>query len=190
MITSTDNRSSLRLQRGWTLLEMMIASGAASIVLLALFTSYSMTTRGFVSTGNYFDMEQSARQTLEFLGRDARQATGLTAFASTDISMGIPTNFNANGTISGAKTVRYYQGTGADSNKLFRVDCGATSIVAYDVSSVQFIEYDRNLVSSGISPSDCKLLQVNVTLRKYTINNPNTEQILSARVVMRNKLLP
>jgi hypothetical protein len=34
------------------------------------------------------------------------------------------------------------------------------------------------------------LVQVDLTLRKYTIDNPNTEQILSARVVLRNKLLP
>jgi hypothetical protein len=70
------------------------------------------------------------------------------------------------------------------------VDGAETNAIANNVAVLTFIEYDRNLVTNGISPSDCKLLQVDLTLRKYTISNPNTEQILSARVVLRNKLMP
>jgi len=62
--------------------------------------------------------------------------------------------------------------------------------MADNVVTLQFIEYDRNLITNGINPSDCKLLQIDLTLRKFTIDNPNTEQILSARIVLRNKLLP
>lgn len=191
MITSIEARPGQRNgQQGFTLMEMMVVSALGSIVLAAFLMSYSMTTRGFTAAGNYSDLERDARITLDFLTRDARMATGLVSFASTDISLGIPTNFNSSGSITGAKTVRYYRGNGSLSNKLLRVDGGITNTMADNVVSLRFIQYDRNLVTNGINPSDCKLLQVDLTLRKFTIDNPNTEQILSARIVLRNKLLP
>jgi hypothetical protein len=168
----------------------MVAAAAASIVTVALLTSYSMTTRGFVAAGNYSDLERDARVTLDNLCRDARQATGLTAYAAADISMAVATNFAADGTVTGSKIVRYYLGTGSTSNTLYRADAGVSQPIAENVSALRFIEYDRNLATNGILPSDCKLLQVDITLRKYTLENANTEQILSARVVLRNKVLP
>lgn len=191
MTTSTERPKPLcRSRQGFTLMEMMMALAAGGVLLVAVMASYSMASRGFVSAGNYFDLEQDARITLEKLARDARQATGLTAYAPSDISLAVATNFSASGTVTGTKIVRYYQGLGANSNYLYRVDGASTNTIASNVTSLQFIEYDRNLVTNGIQPSDCKLLQVDITLRKYTLENPNTEQILSARIVLRNKLLP
>lgn len=171
-------------------MEMMVALAASTIVIGALLTSYSMATRGFMSAGNYYDLEQDARVTLEKLARDVRQATGLTSYAASDITLAVATNFSSSGTCTGSKNVRYYKGSGSSSNKLYRLESGTTNVVADNVSTLQFIEYDRNMVTNGIQPSDCKLLQVDITLKKYTIDNPNTEQILSARIVLRNKLLP
>jgi prepilin-type N-terminal cleavage/methylation domain-containing protein len=191
MITSTEAAPLRRArQQGFTLVEVMVAAGIASIVTLALLTSYSMTTRGFVAAGNYSDMERDARVTMDNISRDIRQATGLVAFASNDITIAVATEFSDSGAVTNSKNVRYYKGTGNNSNYLYRVDSGLTSAVAKSVSAMRFIAYDRNMITNGITPADTKLLQVDLTLRKYTIDNPNTEQILSARVVLRNKLLP
>jgi Tfp pilus assembly protein PilW len=171
-------------------MEVMVALAASTVVIAALLTSYSMTARGFVSAGNYFDLEQDARITLEKLANDARQSTGLTSFAASDITLAVATNFTSSGTCNGAKTVRYCKGSGSNNNKLYRLDTGQTNVVADNISSLQFIAYDRNMSTNSIQPSDCKLLQVDITLKKYTLDNPNTEQILSARIVLRNKLLP
>ena len=191
MITFTDrSRRSLPSQPGFSLIESLVAAAAACIVLLALMTAYSMTTRGFAAAGNYSDMERDARMTLDNLTRDARLSTGLTAYASTDISLAVVTNFAADGTVAGSKVVRYYRGLGANSNYLYRVDGGQTYTIANNVTALQFIEYDRNLATNGIQPWDCKLLQVDITMRKFTLETPNSEEILSARVVLRNKVLP
>lgn len=192
MTTFTSSPSRFwRRQRGFTLMETLVATALASLATVALLTTYSMTTRGFVAAGNYSDMERDARMTMDFITRDLRQGTGLTAFASSDITIAVATNFASNGAVTGSKEVRYYKGSGAESNMLYRVEGGTTTnTMAPSVSSIRFIAYDRNLVTNGIAPSDCKLLQVDLTLRKYTIDNPNTEQILSARVVLRNKLMP
>src|SRR5436309_1111462 len=101
-------------RHGFTLVELMVATGLTAIVMLALLTSYSMTSRGFLSAGNYSDMERDARVSLDYLSRDVRGATGLTACAATDISIAVPTNFNSQGSVSGTKIVRYYCGTGAN----------------------------------------------------------------------------
>ena len=191
MITSIDGTQHGPLSpTGFTLIESLVAVAAACIVLMALMTAYSMTTRGFAAAGNYSDMERDARMTLDSLTRDARLATGLTAYASSDISLAVVTNFAADGTVTGAKVVRYYRGLGANSNHLYRVEGGQTYTIANNVTALQFIEYDRNLATNGIQPSDCKLLQVDITMRKFTLETPNSEEILSARVVLRNKILP
>lgn len=175
---------------GFTLIESLAAVAAGAIVLLALMTAHSMAARGFAAAGNYSDMERDARMTLDSLARDARQATGLTAYAATDISLAVATAIAADGTITGSKIVRYFRGLGANSNFLYRVDEGCTDVIADSVAALQFIEYDRNLATNGIQPSDCKLLQVDITLRKFTLETSNSEQILSARMVLRNKILP
>ena len=186
MTTSTR----LRLRSAFTLIEALVATALASIVTIALLASYSMTTRGFSAAGNYSDMEREARLTLDNLTRDLRQGTGLTAFASSDITIAVATNFSSSGAVTGAKTVRYYRGSGANTNYLYRADGSVTGRMASSVYSINFIAYDRNLNTNSIQPSDTKLVQVDLTLKKFTIDNPNTEQILSARVVLRNKVLP
>lgn len=189
MTTCTEVRRR-RNRSGFTLTEIAVSSALSSVLVLAILMSYSMTTRGFTAAGNYSDLERDARVTLDNLSRDARIATGLVSYAASDISLAVPTNFSTSGAITGSKTVRYYRGSGANTNRLYRLDVGKTNVIADNVTSVNFIAYDRNLSTNGISASDCKLLQVDITLRKYTLENPNTEQILSARIVLRNKLLP
>jgi hypothetical protein len=191
MITSISIRPHpFAFSRGFTLIETLLAAASAMVVVVAVMMAYSMTTRGFAAAGNYSDMERDARLTLDTLGRDARQATGLTAFAASDVSLAVATDFAANGSVAGSKIVRYFRGLGVNSNLLYRADNGQTNAIAHSVSSLRFIEYDRNLVTNGIQPSDCKLLQIDITMRKYTLETPNSEQILSARVMLRNKVLP
>src|SRR5438128_433233 len=120
MTTSTSQLESLLLPvNGFTLIETLVATATAVFVVLAVMTAFSMTSRGFASAGNYSDMQRDARVTLDDLTRDARQATALTAFDSSDISIAVATDFSADGSVTGSKIVRYFRGLGANSNFLY-----------------------------------------------------------------------
>jgi len=166
---------------------MLVATLAATIVAAGIFAAFSMVSRGFSSTGNYADLARDGRTTLDYFARDTRQATGLVSFASNDISMAIPTNFTSSGSVSGTKTIRYYLGSASKSNTLYRIELGKTNAVADNVTALQFIPYNTSLSTSGVTAATCKLLQMNLTMRKNTISTTNTEQTLSLRALLRNK---
>src|SRR5262245_18531859 len=114
-MTTFTRHSAGSYRSAFTLIEALVATALASIVTIALLASYSMTTRGFSAAGNYSDMEREARLAMDNLTRDLRQGTGLTAYASSDITIAVATNFSSSGSVTGSKTVRYYRGSGANS---------------------------------------------------------------------------
>jgi Tfp pilus assembly protein PilW len=167
-------------------MEVMVATVASTIVATAIFTTFSMVTKGFSSTGNYADLARDGRITLDYFARDVRQATGLVSFAATDITMAIPTNFTSSGSVSGTKSVRYYLGSTSKSNILYRVDLGKTTTVE-NVSALQFVPYNTSFSTSGVTAATCKLLQMNLTMRKTTIATTNSQSSVSVRALLRNK---
>ena len=175
---------------GFSLVEVLIAIAISGIVLAAIVTSYSLASRGFASAGNYADLDRYTRVALDHMSRDMRQATGISAFASSDITLIVATNFTDEGKILHSKQVRYFLGANASSNILYRVEGGATSVVAKHVKFLNFVGYNRYMLTNGIQPADCKLLQVDMALEKSSYASVQNEQVLSARIVLRNKVLP
>jgi prepilin-type N-terminal cleavage/methylation domain-containing protein len=63
-----------RLCRGFTLAELLIATGLSAIVLAAVLSTALMTTKSGYLLNGYLDMEAQARHALEQFGQDARMA--------------------------------------------------------------------------------------------------------------------
>ena len=68
----TTTVSAKKTGRGFTLVEIMVATALSAIVLAGVLTSVLMITRSGYLLTNYIDMERQARNALETFAVDAR----------------------------------------------------------------------------------------------------------------------
>lgn len=80
------NRHCIRSRSGWTLVELMIATGLGMVILGAVLATTIFVSRSFAIIGNYHDLDKDSRHTLDVLSRDIRSISNLTAFSSSPTS--------------------------------------------------------------------------------------------------------
>src|SRR5262245_39222359 len=71
----------------FTLLELLVASGVGSLLLLAVCTLALFASRSFVAVGNYSDLDRASRNALDVLSREVRQCRSLTAFTTNKLTL-------------------------------------------------------------------------------------------------------
>ena len=177
--------TSTRTSRGFTLIELMISSTLAMIVMGAVLVAFSATTKHFRAVANYGLIHKEGRMAVDVFGQDLRKASNLTNVGSTSITLVIPTGFNAQGNATGTKNVKYYK----SGTSLIRQDLtlGQSRTLSANVSTMTFTMYDR-IGNATAQTTSCKGIQVDVKLSRNLIGTAQTEDFLSARLVARNKL--
>ncbi len=170
--------------RGFTLTELAIASALGSIVLLAVMVTFSAATKHFKAVANYGQIHSEGRLAVDKFAQDFRKATDVTSWASSTITLTIPTSFTSAGAVSTSKSVRYYR-QGAN---LIRQDVtvGTSETLSNSVQTLTFTMYDRVGTSTSLT-ANCKGVQVDIQLRRTVQSTQQTEDFLSARLMSRNK---
>ncbi len=175
--------SKRRARRGFTLVEVLIATTLASILTLACVTAFLYTIRGERSLANYGEMNQKARVLLEQMGRDFRSAGDVPAggFNSTSVTLKVPTD--TTGTVW--QTVIWaYDATHA---QITRTDAsGNVKVYASNVTSFAFSYYN----TSGNTPSnDVELKQIQLSMRmlRNVQSAQTSEYVISAQFTLRAK---
>jgi prepilin-type N-terminal cleavage/methylation domain-containing protein len=169
---------------GFTLTEMLVSVAIGGVILAALLTSFIMCQRSLLAISNYWQIHADGRVAIDRFAADMRQVSAVTSFNSNStLVVVIPTNFTSNGTIQGSKTVTYSYGGGA----LKRTDSttGLTTVLATNIYSLGFRLYDK-VTSNTTVLSTAKGVQMELFLRLYTAGQAQTEDYLSARLVLRN----
>ena len=77
--------TSTRRRGGFTLIEVLIATGVGGIVMSALALMIFFTARSFAALANYVDLDQASRNTLDIMSQEIRQADRLTAFSANQL---------------------------------------------------------------------------------------------------------
>jgi type II secretory pathway pseudopilin PulG len=186
--------SSRRRHGGWTLLEMTVSVGIGSIVMAAVMQTSLFTSRSFVALGNYNDLDQASRNTLDQMTRDIRQAKVFS-----------PQYYNTN--------FMYF--TNLDNSYFGYVWNPETRVVSrvtgtYDAAHHSFNNTQRSDLLTGCqffsfriwlrnptngflfpfsansSPVDTKLVDVSWRCSRRVLNQFNTESVQTAKIVLRN----
>ena len=81
------NKTTRRTRKisGMTLVEVMVAIGVDSIVLLSILLVFATSNRSFVGLGNYVVMEQNSRNALDQMTRDIRRAKNLVSYSTNQL---------------------------------------------------------------------------------------------------------
>lgn len=173
-------KSAIRL-RGFTLIEVMVASALAGIVVTAMALLSFFTSRSFVAATNYADMALSSRMALDNMSRTIRQSHQVTEYTTNAIAL---LDVNSN-------TVRY--SFDPNSKVLLSVTGTTTNKYLTGCNTLEFWLYQRTPVSNSFSCytpaylTNAKLVQVTWSCsRKIFGVNVNNEVVESASICLRN----
>jgi hypothetical protein len=170
-----------------TLVELMVASGLGSLVLVAVLTLSLFSARSFAALTNYVDLDNFSRNTLDFVTREIRQADCLVAgddhfleFQHTDPYSGALFN------------VRYAYSP--ETRQLVRLQGSNRSVLLEECDFLRFRMFQRNPVGGtydqypSATPETCKLIQMHwICSREIMQKSVNTESVQSAKVVIRKQ---
>lgn len=168
---------------GFTLVEIIIASGIGAFVLAAVLTAYGFIIRSGVNLSNYSEMEGQARTALELFAEDTRQASSITWNSKNSVTL----------LVSGSPIVYQYD----DSARIFqRLVGGNTRNLLSGVQVFEFKAYNitgaelpltsaAELTAAG---KGTKQLQLSLTAARsnQTVTRASNT-VLSARFILRNK---
>ncbi len=186
MTTTTDhfrkNRVSAGGRKAFTLTEVLITLTLCGIVLAASTGSLLFLAKTTKGLGNYQEMNMSSRFTLEDFGSDARMTVDVNSATASTVSLEV---YDASGGIS---TVVYSYN--ADAGTFSRTTGGSTDVILKDVQSLELVYYNLYGVADddgSINPLEVKEIQLQAEMQRSVLSIKNTNEIISARFMMRNR---
>lgn len=175
----------LRGSRGMTLAETLVGTAVGALILAGVVTTYIISVRGFSAVSNYNQIHGDGRIAVTYFAKDIRAVSSIASFSNpSNITVTIPTAFNASGVATNTATVTYSTSAGA----LYRYDSrtGKTDMLATNISQLTFTLFDTANSTNGVTLSTAKGIQADIKLRKTIGSRAQTEDYLSARYDMRN----
>ena len=178
-------------RRGFTLVELMVATALSGLVLAGVLATTLQIVRGGVRLGNYAEMNTQIARALEQFGADARLATDLVWNNASDVTLSVP---DAAGAVS-AVTYAWR----ADTAAFFRVPgtSSATTngrvILVRDLpapaGSGTAVTFERLNRSSAAATTNAatKFLRVSFTLSRTDAAAGASTQRANAVFALRNK---
>jgi type II secretory pathway pseudopilin PulG len=181
----------------FTLVEMLVATGLGSVVLVVIAILAAYGARSFVALGNYADLDQASRNALDLISVEMRQATALVS---------VQTNATAKSlTFTNALTARQMKIYWDSSSRLLNMDitgqgtypllteCDRWDFSLYSkattVTSTNVVFYPATNNTGAIDPTICKLVNMSWKCSRTILGNKvNTESVQTAQIVLRNKV--
>jgi Tfp pilus assembly protein PilW len=168
-----------------TLAETLVATAIGAFVLVGVMTTYIISVRSFAAISNYDKIHGDGRITMEYFSRDMRAVTNIVTFSnSSNITVLLPTGFNATGAVTNTATVTYSTSAGA----LYRYDSrtGKTDLLATNISQATFTLYDLAGNTNSVALNNAKGISLNLKLQTFVGSRVQSEDYLSAAYDMRN----
>jgi prepilin-type N-terminal cleavage/methylation domain-containing protein len=185
---TTIPRSRRNCCSGMTMVELMIALGISSVILLAICSLTVFTARSFLALANYDSLERYSRSALDVMSREIRQTQTLIDYK---------TNRLVFQDHDGSTNLIYFWDP--YNHVLSRQKAGSTTILLTNCDSLTFNVFQRhpkekftfypatNNHTGQFDPTMCKLINVNWTCsREIRGVKANTESVQTAKIVMRN----
>jgi len=175
--------------RGMSLVEMLIAAGVGSIAITVAMTLYLFGLRSMGAMGNYTQMDSKSQQAVDLMLREIRGANLVVDYRTNNSTSWLKV---AN-TLASPAVTNTFTWT-SDTGLLTWDQAGqATRTLLSGCDSWSFVFYKRVADSNGVffptsDASACKLINMSWKCSRNNITRKmNTESIVTAEVVLRNK---
>lgn len=202
---SFTNRGASAPARGFTLSEVIVATGISALLLGAILSTFVFMARSGVNLVHYNEMEAQARQSLQIFAQDVRSARDIVWNDTERASGGYSITLTLPGITSNSDEffVTYYfdpSTTGPTARAFCRKTGGADStatpaILVSNISRFALERYKTGVSSArpieerrAVNNLETKQLQLTLTAaRERATVATSTHIVLSARFVLRNK---
>ena len=188
------HRRRTRRDRAYTLVELMVAVGVGSAVLLVIMALLLFSARSYAALVNYVDLDNRSRGALDSMTQEIRQADRLTYGDAREMRFQFSNPTNA---VALPWIVSYVYNP--DSRTLARLQGLNRTVLLEECDFLEFSFFRRNPTTNSfdlwatanppiVDPTICKAVQMRwVCSRTIMQQAVNTESVQSARVVIRKK---
>lgn len=182
---TTPRAARRRRSGGWTVAEVLIASGIGAIFLVGVVMTSISAIRNFVGMYNYTDMSMDSRLAMDKIARNIRSSRGVDLQAANILTL---TNSSGTGTITYTFTPSTHtlicDQTGQASS-LVLTNCDSWQVSLYQRTPTQ--NYD-NWLNTNYTTIPTKLLSMKWTCSRTIMGKKlTTETVQEARIVLRNE---
>ena len=161
-------------KEAFTLAEILVAVTITAFLLTSAYAAIFSLAEGSQSVANYTEMNRQTRHSIELFGRDARMAADVKVCTREKIVL------ESNGEVI---TYEYIPSAG-----VFRrsVNGGLPRTLLYDVDELHMNYYTLRHAATN-KPIEVKHVQLEAKMEWNLLRMVNTNYIISARFMMRNK---
>ena len=156
----------------------MISLTIAVLILGAATSSIMLLARSTAAQAHYVDMNATTRRALEQFFADIRMGFDVSTATSTGIA------FSAYDESGSTVSIIYRYDSSAGT--LTRYYGGVSSVVLTDITRFSMLYYTLRLTETS-APEEVKEVQIRASLSKDVLNIAKTNEIISARFMMRNR---
>lgn len=173
------NKLSKQQRAGFSLIEIMVSTTILGITFSALLSGFVFTSKSTYSLSNYSEMLRQSTFFLETFAREVRMAEDINYFQANAFSMEVAF-------ADGSQTVEYEYLP--DSKNLIRRVNGIDRTMLSDVNWLNF-KFFNVLNAETNTLLEVKSVQMEAGLQKNVMKIMNTDHIVSARFMMRNRTI-
>lgn len=197
-MSRTPSQPFTRTTRGrpgaFTLVEVLVAMGLASLVLTTVASLTFYGTRSSIALINYTDLDTKSRYALDVISREIRQASAVTSLQTNNNSISLTNPIQATVVTltydPTARTVTLSK-TGMPDATVLR-ECDRFNIGLYQrtpiVTSTNLSFYQATNTSGVLDRNLCKLISISWKCsRQIMAQKVNTESVQAAQIVLRSK---
>jgi prepilin-type N-terminal cleavage/methylation domain-containing protein len=182
-------------ERGFTLVEMLVATGIGAILITIIVALTAYAERSFAVTSSHVELESKSRYALDKLTRELRQATAVVScdtnlpfkwFTVTNAVDGFALTLSWDADVKSLRLEKV--GPTPDDNRSEKLlsNCERWDFTFCDrTPTVGPTEVSFNPVSSL---ADCKLIQMSWTCRQDLIGELETANVQEMQIALRNKV--
>lgn len=175
----------IKQKSGFSLVEIMVSMTIATFILASSYATLISLSKGTESMVNFSEMNGQTRNALELFGRDSRMASSVIHARTRSFRMEREMGGNQ-------IEVRYrYIPNAKTFERITFDDTGTVTgrrTLLYDVDDLNFNYYTaRQAQTNGTGLADIKHVQLEAKLERKVLNITNTNYIISARFMMRNR---
>jgi hypothetical protein len=182
-ITSTASINKFGSRCGAALLDLLLGSALASVVLGGVLSLNMFGTRSFAAMANYVSLDQYSRNALDKMSKEIRQCNRL---------ISCDTNYLWFEDYDGGDLLYFYVSSSKILYRLKNWVFDAKPLLV-QCDYLNFSTYQRNPILGtydqypSATPATCKLVQLSWVCSRPLIGQRNTESVQSAKVVIRKE---
>lgn len=170
------NRLNLKNQKSFSLIEMMIVVAVLGVIVLGLVTFFTGGTKSWVAGQYQLTAQRNARQAMDRMVREIREASEIIASSTSSIEINFNTPWN---------TDLKYSWSGDEGDPILR----GTNPLINDVQSLIFKYFDAldiEVVPTLSDETASKISKVHIDLRIDADKDSNPDITLNTDVNLRN----